>query len=272
MVGRRLLRTFVHGLGILAGLIILALLGLAWRLHDGPIVLGEATPWVMGMLEESVPGFSIQVSDAALAGGDWRTTYGLTLSDVRILDEDGEVVFESREIDVDMYLPALIKAELRPVGITIAGARIRLVREAGGHIRYTLADSPAPESTEQPDTGPDGSLLDWFLHAGSTPPLDRLDRISFVQADVFLEDQETGLAWDAPDSFLVIARDDVSLGVDIETVLISDSRLLPLEFAAHHQHGSSRIDVSGEVLNIDLASLPDAVPALGRLLRFDLAS
>ncbi len=256
IVGRRLLRTFIHGLGILAGLILLVLLGLAWRLQDGPIVLGEATPWVMGMIERSVPDFSLEASDAALSGGDWRTTYGLRLSDVRVLDREGGIVFESRDIELDMSLPALIEAELRPVGMSIAEAKIRLVRETGGNLSYALADLPT-------DGSPEGSLLDWFLHAGTMPPLDRLHHVRFDRADIILEDLESGLSWDAPESLLVIARDDDLLRIDLDTVLVSESRALPFKFAAVHQRGTSRVDVSGELMNLDLASLPDIMPSLG---------
>ncbi len=256
IVGRRLLQTLIHGLGILAGLIILALLGLAWRLQDGPIVLGEATPWVMGMIERSVPDFSLEASDAALSGGDWRTTYGLRLSDVRVLDKDGGIVFESRDIELDMSLPALIESELRPVGMTISEARIRLVRETGGNVSYALADMPKDES-------PEGSLLDWFLHAGTMPPLDRLHHVRFDQADIVLEDLENGLSWDAPDSLLVIAREDDVLRIDLETVLVSESQALPLKLGAVHQQGTSRVDVSGELMSLELASLSDIMPSLG---------
>ncbi len=256
IVGRRLLQTFIHGLGILAGLILLALLGLAWRLQDGPIVLGEATPWVTGMIERSVPDFSLEASDAALSGGDWRTTYGLRLSDVRVLDKEGGIVFESRDIELDMSLPALLEAELRPVGMTIAEARIRLVRETGGNISYALTDAPTGES-------PEGSLLDWFLHAGTRPPLDRLHHVRFDRANIVLEDLESGLSLDAPESLLVIARDDDLLRIDIKTVLVSESRALPFEFAAVHQRGTSRVDVSGGLMSLDLASLPDIMPSLG---------
>ena len=258
IVGRRLLRTLINGLGILAGLIILVLLGLAWRLQEGPIVLGAATPWVMGMIERSVPDFSFQASDAALSGGDWRTTYRLSLSDVRVLDREGGIVFESRDIELDMSLPALIEAELRPVGITVDGARIRLVREIDGNISYALADA-SPEPAGAPQEAP---FLDWFLHAGSGPPLDRLHHVRFERADITLEDLGSGLSWDAPDSFLVIARDD-SVRIDLETVLVSEDRLLPLELAAVHHPGTSRVDVSGELMDLDLASLPDIVPSLG---------
>ncbi len=260
IVGRRLLRTLIHGLGILAGLIILVLLGLAWRLQEGPIILGEATPWVMGMIERSVPDFSLQVSDAALSGGDWRTTYGLRLSEVRILDKEGETVFESRDIELDMSLPALIEAELRPVGITIDGARIRLVREAGGAISYALADVPQPATTPQ-----EASLLDWLLHAGSVPPLDRLHHVRFNRANITLEDLASGQSWEAPDSFLVIARDNDSLNIDLDTVLASGPWLLPLELAVVHRHGTPRVDVSGELSNLDLALLAGIVPSLGDL-------
>lgn len=265
IVGRRLLRALIHGLGILAGLIILVLLGLAWRLQEGPIVLGAATPWVMGMIERSVPDFSFRVSNAALSGGDWRTTYGLSLSDVRVLDKEGGIVFESRGIELDMSLPALIEAELRPVGVTIDGARIRLVREIDGNVSYALADSLTDASPEPVDTPQEASLLDWFLHAGSEPPLDRLHRVRFDRADITLEDLESGLSWDAPDSFLVVARDDAAVRIDLETVLVSEAWLLPLDLAAIHQPGTSRVEVSGELTDLDLASLPDIMPSLGDL-------
>ncbi len=256
--GRRLLRTLIHALGILAGLIILVLAGLAWRLQEGPIVLGAATPWVMGMIERSVPDLSLQASDAALSGGDWRTTYGLSLSDVRVLDKEGSVVFETRHIELGMSLPSLIKGELRPVGISIDGARIRFIRERDGNISYALTDSLTDVSQE-------ASFLDWFLHAGSRPPLDRLHHVRFDQADISLEDLGSGESWHAPDSFLVVARNDDSMRIDLEAVLVSEERPLPLELAAVHRRGTSRIDVSGALMNLDPVSLGEFIPPLGDL-------
>ena len=256
--GRRLLRFLIHALGMLAGVIILALAGLAWRLHEGPIVLGAATPWVMNMIERSVPGLSLEASGATLSGGDWRTTYGLSLSDVRILDKEDQVVFESRHIALVMSLPSLIEAELRPVGISFDEARIRFVRERDGNIRYALADLPIDVTQEV-------SFLDWFLHAGSRPPLDRLHHVRFDQADILLEDLGSGQSLHAPDSFLVVARIDESVRIDLKTVVVSEEGALPLELTAVHGHGTSRIDVSGTLMNLDVASLDGFMPALGDL-------
>lgn len=264
-VGRRLLRTLIHALGILAGLVVLVLLGLAWRLQEGPIVLGPATPWVMGMIERSVPDFSFQASDAALSGGDWRTTYRLSLSDVRVFDKEGGIVLESRDIELDMSLPSLIEAELRPVGIAIEGAWIRLVRDIDGNVSYALADSLTDASPEPAGAQQETSFLDWFLHAGSRPPLDRLHHVRFDGTDITLDDLGSGHSWDAPDSFLVIARDDDSMRIDLETVLVSAAGRHPLELAAVHQRGTPRVDVSGELTNFDLASLPEYMPSLGDL-------
>ena len=259
---RRSLRILIHALGILAGLAVLALLGLAWRLGDGPIVLGEAAPYLEDAINDSTLGIEVRVGDVVVAGGNWRRTFDLKLLSVLVFDEAGQIAFSSREIGVAMSLPALLQAEVRPVGITLAGSKIDLVRDENGAISFALTaglDSAAPEAS---GLSGDRSLLERILLASSMPPLERLEHVRFKNADLTFVDRKLGLALHAPDSGMSISRDTGEIRLGLATVLRSGSQALPLELVGVHRLEDSRIDISGRLADIQLPSLPDLVPSL----------
>ena len=259
---RRSLRILIHAFGILAGLAVLALLGLAWRLGDGPIVLGRAAPYLEDAINDSALGISVRVGDVVVSGGDWRRTFDLNLLNVLVFDETGQVAFASREIGLAMSLPALLQAEVRPVGITLAGSNIDLVRDDNGAISFALTAGLGDAAPEANGLSGDRSLLERILLASSKPPLERLEHVRFKNADLTFDDRKLGLIWHAPNSGVSIGRDAGEIQLSLATVLHSGSQALPLELVGVHRPEDSRIDVSGRLTDIRLPSLPELVPSL----------
>ena len=259
---RRSLRILIHALGILAGLAVLALLGLAWRLGDGPIVLGEAAPYLEEAINDSTLGIAVRVGDVVVSGGDWRRTFDLKLLNVLVFDETGQVAFASREIGLAISLPALLQAEVRPVGITLSGSKIDLVRDENGAISFALTASLGSAAPEASGLSGDRSLLERILLASSMPPLERLEHVGFKNADLTFDDRKLGLVWHAPDSGMSIGKHAGEIRLSLAAVLRSGSQALPLEVVGVHRLEDSGIDVSGRLTDIWLPSLPELVPSL----------
>ncbi len=260
MTGRGL-RILIHALGMVVGLAVLALLGIAWRLAEGPVSLGPAASYLEEAINDSDLGIAVRFGDVVLSGGDWRRTFNLELSNVLIFDQDDRVTFAAREIGLDVSLAALLRAELRPVGLVLEGPKIDLVRDETGEIGITLADSLNDDASGSGSLSGDRSLLERIEQAAALPPFDRLVHVEFRNADITFDDRMLDLHWQAPNSSMSMIRDDAGILLHLATVLRSGAQTLPLELVGTHRHDLPGIDITARLTDVPVPSLAGLLPS-----------
>ena len=94
------LRKTTYIAGALAGVVLLALIALWWRLGNGPIELDLATPWLTAAIEENFgSNHQVQVGGTQLERDDDGRT-ALRLRDIVVRDRDGTVIASAPKAEV----------------------------------------------------------------------------------------------------------------------------------------------------------------------------
>jgi hypothetical protein len=269
-VTRRASRFFLHGIGTLLGVATILLAGLAWRLAQGPITLGNVTPYVQRALNDQDLGFRVELGEAQLTWGDWQEAFEIRILELEMFDETGDLILSSHEVVFDMWLPALVRGELRPRGVILVRPMVTVVREEDGDITMALMapfeslekDLALGPSPGQPAAIDAKDIIESVLDALAKPPFDHLRDIQVVGADLWIDDRMLDLNWNAPAAVVLISREEERFAVSAQMVLRAQKHKLDLDMVAEFDTLTNAITVSASLTDFALVSLPDLMPKL----------
>src|SRR5579862_7790661 len=130
----RLIRRVAIGGGLLGGVLMLAFLGLWWRLSSGPIQLDVFTPWLVSAIEEN---FGSQ--ELVSVGGTQieRTGNGgaaVRIRDIVVRDRDGTVVARAPKAEVHVSTLSLLTGHMRVASLNLVGAELKVRIERDGQV------------------------------------------------------------------------------------------------------------------------------------------
>jgi hypothetical protein len=137
---RRFIRRTAIGLGIVGGLVVLAGLGLWWRLSSGPIQLDIVTPWLAAAIEENfgsnrhveVGGTQIERTDSGAA---------VRIRDIVVRDADGTIVASAPKAEVRVSGLSLLSGHMRAESLNLVGAEMAVrIEQDGGVTVFAGAD------------------------------------------------------------------------------------------------------------------------------------
>jgi hypothetical protein len=114
------LRKVAYVAGGLAGLVLVAMVALWWRLGSGPIELDVATPWLTAAIEENFgPNHHVEVGGTQIER-DANGRTALRIRDIAVRDQDGEIVASAPKVEVGVSSSSLmtgcVRARLRSSG------------------------------------------------------------------------------------------------------------------------------------------------------------
>ncbi len=144
---QRLIRRVGIGVGALAGLLMVACLGLWWRLSSGPIQLDVATPWLAAAIEENFGGVqSVQVGGTQIE----RTENGgaaVRIRDIVVRDPDGTVVASAPKAEVRVSGMSLLSGHMRAESLNLVGAEMSVRIEHDGEVTVFAGADKHPIAT-----------------------------------------------------------------------------------------------------------------------------
>jgi len=255
---RRLIRRVGIGSGILAGLLLLAVAGLWWRLSNGPIQLDAATPWLVSAIEENFGS-----RERVEVGGTQfeRTENGgaaVRLRDIVVRDLDGTVVASAPKAEVHVSGMSLLSGHMRAESLNLVGAEMAVRIERDGNVtifaganKHPIATATVPAaapvnnqpprpdksasaaSSTKPATAQSGqalprpaseslaALLSWIDGIGESG-LDgqELRELGLKNGNLSVDDKRTGKHWTFEDISLAVQRPH---GGGIEVTIGSDN-------------------------------------------------
>ena len=131
---RRLVRRVAIGGGTLAGVLVVAVLGLWWRLNHGPIQIDAVTPWLASAIEENFGSH-----DRVEVGGTQieRTENGgaaVRIRDIVVRDASGAVVARAPKAEVRVSALSLLSGHVRATSLNLVGAELKVRIERDGAV------------------------------------------------------------------------------------------------------------------------------------------
>ena len=266
-VTRRATRFVVHLLGTLVGIVVVLLAAVTWRLSQGPIVLGNVTPYLEAALNRQGSAFHLGIDEAVLAWGDWQRALEVRAFGVRGLEPDGGVAFSAREVVMDISMPALLRGEIRLLNVAVINPWIRVVRTADGSVTLDIGiDQPGPTTGEEIRTvGPGelegGDFMQAILAAGDEiPALTNLENIMVRDADLWIDDRYLDVVWNAPVADLTVTRHKDGIRVDADMVVRLDDSDVPVDATASYKPADGIVDASLRFGRLSIARLFDVLP------------
>ncbi|MBT6510945.1 MAG: hypothetical protein HOL02_10930 [Rhodospirillaceae bacterium] len=278
---RRASRFVIHVLGTLIGVASILLVGLAWRLAQGPIVFGSVTPYIEAAINDQELGFRVQIDDAQLAWDDWQEAFEVRTLGVHVYDDEGNQILSAHEVVLEMSMPPLVRGELRPRSVTLVRPWVTAVRGADGTMIFALMDTFGSE--EEPASRPNPivdeastfrgrDLVDGFLAAGSEAPFDRLEDVLILGADLWVDDRLLDVMWNAPAATIAVRRLDHGLSIETQLVLQTEGHTLDADISAVYLAESREVSISCLLSDFALNGVSDLVPQLPDLGGVDVVA
>ena len=131
---RRLIRRVGIASGVLAGILILGLGGLWWRLASGPIQLDAFTPWLASAIADNFGSRErVEVGGTQIE----RTENGgaaVRVRDIVVRDPDGTVVASAPKAEIKVSGLSLLSGHMRAESLNLVGAELAVHIEQNGDV------------------------------------------------------------------------------------------------------------------------------------------
>src|SRR5262245_8254324 len=120
------LRKLAYVGGALAGVVLLAMMALWWRLASGPIEFDVATPWLTAAIEENFGSqHQVEVGGTQIERDSTGRT-ALRIRDIVVRDPDGTIVASAPKAEVGVSSSGLITGRVRAQRLSLVGAEMQV--------------------------------------------------------------------------------------------------------------------------------------------------
>lgn len=270
-------------LAVIAGLAILAVAALLWRLSLGPIDLGFARPWLAQALRDSGQDFEIKAGRLALEWEGAGKPVLLGLQDMHLVRPDGRSMLSVAQAGASLSLARLALGQIEPRAIILDGPALRLVRGEDNRLTLGMAQKEepppaagAPQEDRARQAADIGAWL-WRLTAPdkavreSLPAFLRsLRRVEIRNARLMIEDRVNGVSWFLPRSDFAILRAPDSLSAQMSFLLPGDARPFVLSLGARQESDGSALALDLALDGFNPRLIADRFGALAFLSRQDV--
>ncbi len=261
---RKFLRWLLRGAAVLVVLIFVITALAYWRLSRGPISLAPLIPRAEKALDAVAAPNTITLDDFVLTWNGWRNPFDIKAIGVGLRGPDGGEIARFNELNVDIFLPALLHGQVVPESIELRGLRLSVTRKADGTLDIAFTGGTG-SGTETSSKGDGDRWLEAWIGGKADGPLRRLDHFRISDAALRVDDGVLGLSWGGRGLDLGLGRDDNGIDADLQlTVQIGDGQI-PVKFHGRYQRTSREIQGHLEFSRLAPALLAEFVPSLRAL-------
>src|SRR4029078_10889161 len=143
----RFMLRMLLGSALCFAVVMIAALGLWWRLSSGPIELNLATPWLKAAIEENFGGNHIVAVGGTQLERDEKGRTSLRIRDIVVRDADGTVVASAPKAEVGLSGRSLIVGQLRAQSLNLVGAEMDVRIETDGRLTVFAGADKRPIAT-----------------------------------------------------------------------------------------------------------------------------
>lgn len=226
-----------------------------------PIV---APDWAVAEVESRVNDRLAGAASLRLGGAelviDDHFVPRMRLTELRVLDANGDQVAYLPELRVTFSLPALLQGELSPSELTVSGASLSLHRDVNGGLNLALGRDIGAAPVEMHSVGDILQAVDRVL---ANPVLAGLTRIQADALTLTLDDARAGRVWQVGDGRLTLVQDARDVSIELGFGLTNgtgDLATAVMTFVS--RKGSPEARVAVRVDNVAAPDIAAQAPAL----------
>ncbi len=150
LLRRPFMRRMFWGATITIAVVVVAGLGLWWRLASGPIEFDLATPWLKSAIEENFGGkHTVSVGGTQLER-DENGRPSLRVRDVVVRAPDGTIVASAPKAEVGISGMGLLQGQVRARSLNLVGAEMAVRIETNGTVTVYAGANNRPIATASP--------------------------------------------------------------------------------------------------------------------------
>jgi len=270
---KRALKLIVKIFAGLAGILILALGILLWRLASSPIELEYLTSKVQEVASTLPGGFSLKLKGIELFLNRTDRMIDLRAVDVTLIEPSGASIVTSPEVEISLSIRALMSGVIALSSFDLKDVRVHMLRNEDGSLRISRKQDPAePNQPAGPAAGESNDFTQIVRHymnaLESKPdphyPLSYLQTIE-INGSLGFEDRKTGLSWSADPIDFLFSSSEGGIKGDLSVSLAEPPAFSGTTVDVTLNASGDEIDASLQFAGLQPAGFAQLAPGLEAL-------
>lgn len=280
---------------ILAGVLVVGLIVIVLgygRLGKGPISLPSLVPPIETAINDQLAGLRVKIDDAVLQRSEDGPGVVFRLRNIRLIDEEGEVVAQAPLAAIGMSGSAMLLGRLVPGSVDFIGPRLLMTYDSGqglslafskldedtGLMRGTLSDGAAPSATPaapEPVAGARNfnltDTVNEVFDKARRGDTSYLTRFGFKDAIVVLNQDHTQTLWQVPDFAIDLDHRDRRSTIVGHANVASSRGDWQLEMRTEQHTQTNSLGITAFIENLVPSGIAGNFPTVGILRALDMA-
>lgn len=224
--------------GVVSLVLVLAWLGLLWRLSQGPLTI---TPYLTTRIEQAfdrdIEGFKFKLGGAQMIWGGRFQPFEIEMDKLAVTRDDATPVLAIKRLRVQLSKRNLVFGRIVPRVIRLYGPALAVIRQEDGKFALNLGDEdevpkpiveePLPALPKPPEILPSQEsrqqlvrgILDLLRERSGLGMLDGLQEINISDAKLLYEDRIMQVRWMSRDADVAVSRTSKGLAANAQMSL-----------------------------------------------------
>ncbi len=247
---KKSVRFLLDVVGSFLGLFFIVILLLLGRLSMGPINLDFLTSEVEAALKAPQGSLSASIEHTQLVWREWKRPFEIELVNVHLQKDQNPHWLKIEHIGVSLWLHLLVRGEVSLKQLRFYHPQILLEKDEKGEFTLGFGESSPSQEFSLKEIAP---LLALGKTSSTLGKLNNLNKITIINAHVFLKDEKEDKTWELPKTTFVLRRQSEGFRVELTLQPQQGSGSLILGFS--HQLGSPRADITAHFHHISFNQL-----------------
>lgn len=225
--------------GVLSLVVVLAWLGILWRLSQGPLSIPSSlTTRIEQAFDRDIEGFKFKLGGAQLTWGGRFQPFEIEMDSLAVTRDDATPVLAIKRLRVQLSKRNLVFGRIVPRVIRLYGPALAVIRQEDGKFALNLGDEdearkpvveePLPALPKPPDApGPDEQnrqqlvrgILELLRERAGLGLLDGLQEVDITDAKLLYEDRIMKVRWMSRDADVAVSRTSKGLAANAQMSL-----------------------------------------------------
>ncbi|NKX46397.1 AsmA-like C-terminal region-containing protein [Roseicyclus persicicus] len=226
------------------------------RLGGTPLALpGPIADRIEARLDAAMAANRVEIGTIEISRPEGTVELGLTLRDLRLSDPDGAPRAAFPALSVELSTAALLQGRVHPLRVDLAGAGLRLARDASGQIDLALIAGGAASELSLAETL---ARLDTMF---ASPAFAELEGVTGTGLQLVMEDAMTGQVMRVREARMRLERKDGVLSLSLGGAL-EGSRAATLDIALTRDAGTGTANLGFAFSGVAARDVATIGPAL----------
>ena len=262
---KRVIRGVTHLLGGLGTGLAIIMVVSAWKLSSGPISLAFLSPYFESTLATFHKSSRIRLDDTILTWAGWERTLDIRVINVRVLGEGDAMIASVPELSLSLSAKAFFNGMIAPKSIEMFRPNLKVIRHSDGSLEVGF-------NTEGANS--DQFLQQMFAILLQKPnvshPMSYLSRVSIIDADLEVVDQNLKISWSTPNAQIKLLRGTSGITSEVTMDVLAGDTKANISMQGEYLEAERRFDIGVDFYQVKPSAFARLSPELSALAGFEV--